>query len=144
MYSERLNILHLQLILPYLQLISMPYISPTIYPPPHLTSVMHHLHRHLLFISIFSPAFHFILPPLFRLPLPLPLPPFHFHFHSCTSSIHPFYSSFPFLKHVLPPSPYPYPGMSFSKRQSKWANSALVVSVTPEDMKVRRYVHTCS
>jgi len=26
-------------------------------------------------------------------------------------------------------------GMSFSKRQSQWANSALVVSVTPEDMR---------
>jgi uncharacterized FAD-dependent dehydrogenase len=25
--------------------------------------------------------------------------------------------------------------MSFSKRQSKWANSALVVNVTPDDMK---------
>ena len=31
-------------------------------------------------------------------------------------------------------------GMSFSKRQSKWANSALVVSVTPDDMKVRQTV----
>ena len=26
-------------------------------------------------------------------------------------------------------------GMSFSKRQSQWANSALVVSVSPEDMR---------
>ena len=25
-------------------------------------------------------------------------------------------------------------GMSFSKRSSKWANSALVVSITPDDM----------
>ena len=47
-----------------------------------------------------------------------------------------------FLKQTLtqtntPLSFYSLVGMSFSKRQSKWANSALVVSVTPEDMKVR-------
>jgi hypothetical protein len=46
--------------------------------------------------------------------------------------------SFLFFSSSLTSFPFPLSsaGMSFSKRQSKWANSALVVSVTPEDMKV--------
>ena len=69
---------------------------------------------------------------------PCPFPPSIFT-HAPLLFTH---SSPPFLSSTMFSFPFLHPGMSFSKRQSKWANSALVVSVTPEDMKVRTCTHT--